>query len=257
MIQWNPDLYLKYQDERTQPAHDLISRIAVADPVRIADIGCGPGNSTRALRERWPRAEILGLDNSAEMIEKARSAYPPGRWILADAAEWKPDAAYNIVFSNAALQWIPDHETLIPALFGAVESPGALAVQVPANGGSPLHQAVLKVSRMEEWKNAVAGCEELIHYHDAGFYHDLLSALAGRIQIWQTTYFHVMADHQGLMDWYAGTGMKPYLERLADDGLKKLFQSRVLDECRAAYPVQRDGRILFPFQRLFFLATRD
>jgi trans-aconitate 2-methyltransferase len=257
MIQWNPDLYLKFEDERTQPACDLISRIAVAGPARIADIGCGPGNSTKALRERWPRAEILGLDSSAEMIDKARSAHPRERWILADAAQWKPDAPYDIVFSNAALQWIPDHERLVPALFNALRGPGALAVQVPANIESPLHQALLKISRSEKWKAALSGCDGLIHYHDAGFYHDLLSALTGRIFIWQTTYYHVMADHQGLVDWYAGTGMKPYLERLADEGRRRQFQSAVLDECRDSYPAQADGRILFPFQRLFFLAYRD
>jgi trans-aconitate 2-methyltransferase len=195
LSKWNPDLYLKYEDERTQPSYDLISRINIADPANIIDIGCGPGNSTRVLKERWPHAQILGLDSSREMIEKARSAYPRGHWILADAAKWKPEIKYGLVFSNATLQWIPDHESLIRTLFDSVQNQGALAVQIPANSGSPLHQALLKVSKRGKWKEAMAGCDELITYHDAGFHYDHLSALSRRVFIWHTTYYHVMAGH--------------------------------------------------------------
>jgi trans-aconitate 2-methyltransferase len=257
MNKWNPDLYLKYEDERTQPSYDLVSRINIANPTNIIDIGCGPGNSTRVLRERWPHAQILGLDNSQEMIEKARSAYPQEHWILADAARWKTDVKYSIVFSNATLQWIPNHESLIRTLFDYVQSQGALAVQVPANSGSPLHHAVLRVSKREKWKEAMVGCDELITYRDASFYYNQLSALSKRIFIWYTTYYHVMASHQNLIDWYASTGMKPYLERLATDELRRLFQSQVLDECRPAYPEQQDRKILFPFKRLFFVAYKE
>ena len=257
MDQWNPDLYLKYADERTQPAYDLISRVNIANPVSIIDIGCGPGNSTRALRERWPDAQILGLDSSQEMIEKARRAYPEGRWLLADAARWKPDVQYSLVFSNAVLQWLPDHESLIERLFDAVQSQGALAVQVPAFSDAPLHQALLRVSRRANWREPMASCDELLMWHDASFYYDQLSALTQRFYIWQTTYYHVMAGHQDLIDWYAGTGMKSYLDRLANDDLRLLFQREVLEECRRDYPEQRDGKILFPFQRLFFLAYRE
>jgi trans-aconitate 2-methyltransferase len=256
MKKWNPDLYLKYEDERTQPSYDLISRINIANATNIVDIGCGPGNSTRALKERWPHAQILGLDSSQEMIEKARSTYPQENWILTDAARWQSDVKFSLVFSNAALQWIPNHEILIRRLFDWVQSQGAMAVQVPANSDSPLHRALFRVSGMEKWKETMAGCAELLTYHGERFYYDQLSAVSKRIFLWHTTYYHVMDSHQGLIDWYASTGMKPYLERLESDDLRRLLQSQVLDECRHAYPEQQDCKILFPFKRLFFVAYK-
>ena len=257
MVTWNPDLYLKYQDERTQPSYDLVARINLAYPTLIIDIGCGPGNSTRVLRERWPQARITGLDSSPEMIAKAKTAFPQGDWALADAAAWETDQRYDLVFSNATLQWIPNHEALVGKLFSLVRGGGALAVQVPANNNSPLYHAVHEVAARAAWRQATAGCAELMTYHDAGYYYDLLSARAGRIDLWQTTYYHVMADHQGLIDWYAGTGLRPYLERLASEADRQAFQQQVLAACREQYPLQRDGRILFPFRRLFFVAYRE
>jgi trans-aconitate 2-methyltransferase len=254
---WNPDLYLKYENERTQPSYDLTSRIKIDNPASIIDIGCGPGNSTKVLRERWPQAQISGLDSSPEMIERARSDYPQGDWILADAAGWNSDSKYSIVFSNATLQWLPDHTRLVKNLFDCVQSQGALAVQVPANSGSPLHQAVLSVSKRKQWQDVMAGCDALIRYHDASFYYDCLSALTKRVFIWYTTYYHVMINHQGMIDWYTGTGMKIYLERLANDEQRRLFQAQVLDECRLAYPEHKDHKVLFPFQRLFFIAYKE
>lgn len=257
MKKWNPDLYLKYENERTQPSYDLVSRVDIASPDSIIDIGCGPGNSTRVLRERWPNAHIVGLDSSPEMIAKAQSSYPQGEWIVADAANWKTDLRYDIVFSNAALQWIPHHEALLRKLFERVKERGALAIQVPANDDSPLQQAVLKVSQTEQWLAPMAGCQKLLTYRKAGFYYDQLSSVSKRISIWHTTYYHVMADHQGLIDWYAGTGMRPYLEQLQNEKQKRLFQAQVLEECRPGYPNQQDGKILFPFKRLFIIAYKE
>lgn len=256
MDRWDPDLYLKYEDERTQPSYDLVARIRVDDPANIIDIGCGPGNSTRVLREQWPEARVVGLDSSQEMFAKAGATHPEEQWVLADAAGWEPDLKYSIVFSSATLQWIPDHKRLIRRLFDGVQSGGALAVQVPANSGSPLHQAVLRVSGKAEWREATQACDGIFAYHDAGFYYDQLAGLATRIVMLHTTYYHVMESHQGLVDWYASTGMKPYLEKLGDDGLRHSFQSQVLEECRSACPEQADRKILFPFQRLFFVAYR-
>ena len=274
MGKWDPDSYLRFERERTQPSYDLVSRIEGLDPATIIDIGCGPGNSTRVLRERWPTARIAGLDNSPEMIDKARTAYPQGTWILADAATWRPDESahpagctdpagcthpqrYDLVFSNAALQWIPNHELLLRSLFALVRPQGALAVQVPANNESPLYRAVARVSRRPEWREWTAGCEEMLTYHPAGFYYDQLTALSGRVSVWQTTYHHVMADHGGMIDWYASTGMRCYLERLPGDAERKAFRAQVLEECRADYPQQQDGKVLFPFRRLFFIAYND
>jgi trans-aconitate 2-methyltransferase len=257
MNDWNPELYLRYENERTLPSRDLISRIAVTNPSDIIDMGCGPGNSTRVLRERWPGARILGLDNSPDMIRKAKEAYPRGQWILADAAVWKPDRKCDIVFSNATLQWIPGQEIVIRTFFDALNSSGALAVQVPADDGSPLRRAVLRVAGTGDWKDRMEGCDRRIAYHDETYYYDQLSPLARRIEIWNTTYFHRMAGHPDLVDWYASTGMKPFLDRLSGGDSKREFQSRVLEECRDGYPPQGDGCVLFPFKRIFFIAYKD
>ena len=254
---WNPDLYLKYKDERTQPSYDLVSRINLPNPEKIVDIGCGPGNSTRVLRERWPRAQVAGLDSSAEMIQTAREAYPQETWIMSDAAQWETDEKFDIVFSSAALQWIPDHTVLIPKLFDRVKPGGVLAVQVPSNHRSPLHQAVLKVSKKKEWSQLMAGCETRLNYHEPGFYYELLAAISRQFTLWQTTYYHVLDNHQGLVDWYSSTGMRPYLERLATDAEKNAFREQVLEACRPFYPAQSNGKILFPFNRLFFLASHE
>jgi trans-aconitate 2-methyltransferase len=257
MPQWNPDAYLKYQDERTQPSYDLAARVEVVNPANIVDIGCGPGNSTRVLRERWPEARITGLDSSPEMLESAVKIYPKERWVRADAATWKPAERFDLVFSNAALQWIPEHHELLPRLFGLVNpTGGALAFQVPANTGSPLHQAVLKVARQGAWASRLEGASHDLNYHEPDFYYDMLAPTSKRLVIWQTQYYHVMPNHQGLVDWYAGTGMRPYLERLGSEDERQSFQRKVLEEYRPFYPEHQEHKILFPFNRLFVIAYR-
>jgi trans-aconitate 2-methyltransferase len=256
MTQWNPDAYLKFQDERTQPSYDLAARVDLGSAKSVVDIGCGPGNSTRVLRERWPQAHITGLDSSPQMIAKARADFPQETWILADAATWETEDRYDLVFSNAALQWIPGHEALVNKLFRLLNPGGALAVQVPANSDSPIYLAVDEVAGREPYRTAMRGCAEMLTYHDAHVYYDLLSPQSPRVSLWQTTYYHVLASHQGLIDWYSSTGLRPYLERLPGVEQKRAFQEEILDACRAGYPQQRDGKILFPFKRLFFVAYR-
>jgi trans-aconitate 2-methyltransferase len=190
------------------------------------------------------------------MIARARQTYPQGDWILADISTWKTESRYDLVFSNAALQWVPDHTALIPALFDLVQPGGALAVQVPANTDSPLYQAIVSVARRDEWRSRLAGCERIILYLPPGFYYDVLSELSDHVVIWQTTYYHRMASHQGLIDWYAGTGLRPYLERLPAEEDQTAFKQQILDECRPQYPRQADGQILFPFKRTFFIAYK-
>jgi trans-aconitate 2-methyltransferase len=256
MTNWNPELYLRFNNERTQPALDLISRIALSDPRTGVDLGCGPGNSTQPLRLRWPKARITGIDSSPQMIEKARATYPSEAWLLADVGSWSPTEQYDLVFSNATLQWIPDHAALIPRLLGAVNDGGALAVQVPANQSSPLHQALLHISSMPAWDSRTRDCRNQITYHAPDYYYDILAPIAKRVELWQTTYLHVMDRPQELIDWYASTGMKPYLEKLDTDQERIKFQQAVLRECEAQYPVRTDGRILFPFARSFFIGYK-
>jgi trans-aconitate 2-methyltransferase len=253
---WNPTQYLKFKSERTQPSIDLVSRIALDNPKSIIDIGCGPGNSTQVLCQRWPEAEVAGLDNSEEMIKKAQADFPKQKWILADAGTFNPGQKYDLVFSNATLQWLPNHEALIPKLFSFCTEKGAMAVQVPANNESPLHKALLAVSDSQKWRGFTSHCEKLFNYRPAGYYYDLLLSLSSKIDLWETAYLHVLESHAGLIEWYRSTGMRPFLERLPDDASRKLFEGEVLEKCQSAYPPQKDVKILYPFKRTFFIAYR-
>ena len=257
MSDWNPQQYLKFKSERTQPSIDLVARIMINDPETIIDIGCGPGNSTQILHRRWPDADIVGLDSSQKMIEKAREDYPGQKWMVGDASDLDTNKKYDIVFSNATLQWIPSHDVLIPRLFNIVNKNGVLAVQVPANNESPLHKALLCVAQSQKWKGYTSGCEKLLTYHSVDYYYNVLSSLTDDFDIWETTYYHVLKSHEALIEWYGSTGMKPFLERLPDDEARTAFGKEILMQCKSFYPIQTDGEILYPFKRLFFTANKS
>jgi trans-aconitate 2-methyltransferase len=257
MTDWNPESYLKFRDERTQPSIDLVARIEMENPCLIIDIGCGPGNSTQVLFERWPNANIIGLDHSPEMITKAKTGHPNRKWILADAAHYNPSETFDIVFSNATLQWIPNHEVLLPRLFNWINDQGALAIQVPANNESPLHKSLLAVSKNAKWFKFSGDCDQLLNYQSASYYYDILNGLSSKIDLWETTYHHMLSNHQALIEWYRSTGMRPFLERLPDDDCRRQFEDEVLEGCRELYKVQKDGKILYQFKRIFFIAYKS
>ena len=254
MPSWNPGQYLKFGAERTRPAADLCARIQ-GSPRRILDLGCGPGNSTAVLRERWPEAELAGLDSSPEMIAQARAGHPGGAWILADAADYVPAAPYDLVFANAVLQWLPDHPGLLARLMGWIAPGGSLAVQMPAKGGTVLRSALAAVTVRPRWREFMAGAEGALTFLEARVYYDLLAPLAERVDLWETIYYHPMASHQALIEWYEGTGMRPFLDRLPDDAARAAFKAEVLEACRGDFPAAADGRVLMPFKRLFFVAS--
>jgi trans-aconitate 2-methyltransferase len=254
MPDWNPNKYLQFASERTRPSLDLVDRIELDSPRSIIDIGCGPGNSTRVLADRWPGADITGLDSSRAMIERAKADCPNGNWIVGDAST-DVSSSWDLVFSNAALQWMPGHETLVPSLFGKVNRGGAFAVQIPADSESPIRLALLEVASRPEWQKATEGCAALLTYRDWGFYYDLLAG-AKKIDLWETTYLHVLDSREALIDWYGSTGMKPFLERLPDDESRARFEAEVLEACGPSYPVRGDGKVIYPFRRIFFIAYR-
>jgi len=257
VLDWAPEQYLQFKQERTQPSLDLVARISLEDPESIIDIGCGPGNSTRILRERWPHAEIIGIDKSEKMIGRARADYPDQTWIIGDAASLETDRTFDLVFSNAVIHWIPDHESLLRRLFKLVNKRGILAIQVPANQESPLYKIIIKIARSARWSPSTSGREQLITYHNAEYYYNLLVSRTREIALWETTYHHILNSHQELIEWYRSTAMKPYLDSLRNDGERAHFEKEVLDECKAYYPLQSDGRILYPFKRLFFTARNS
>jgi len=253
---WNPQLYLKYKDERTQPSIDLVKRIKIDAPGKIIDIGCGSGNSTQILCRRWPESRVTGLDNSPAMIDKAKSDFPDQEWILSDTSCIDSKNKYDIVFSNAAIQWIPDHEELVTRLFSSVENNGALAVQVPVFTDMPLGKSINKIADKPEWIRYTAGCNELFTYHDYGFYYDILAEQSSLLDIWITHYIHILDSQESILEWIRSTGLKPYLERLENNELKNKFAEEILSEIKKDYPLQKNGKVLFPFKRLFFIAYK-
>ncbi len=256
MRDWDPQQYLQFEHERTQPSIDLVARISLENLKSIIDIGCGPGNSTQILRKRWPHADVVGLDKSPKMIERARTDHPEQAWAIGDASTLATDRKYDLVFSNAAIHWIPNHHLLIPRLFQLVNPNGMLAIQVPANYESPLYKIILNVARSRKWSAFTSGDDAPITYHNAEYYYNQLVSLTQDIVLWETTYYHILKSHQDLVAWYKSTAMKPILEKLPTDATREEFEHMVLAECKEQYPSQSDGRILYPFMRLFFTARR-
>jgi trans-aconitate 2-methyltransferase len=257
-LPWNPDLYLKFNEERTRPARDLAMRavalLGQARAVDVVDLGCGPGNSTTVLAELFPGARLVGVDSSQEMIDKARAAGLAARWVVADAAAWQPAQAFDLVFSNAMLQWLPDQDDVVRRMWSWLRPGGVLAVQVPANGASPLHRALSAVSAGSRWSSCFGGLGDRIRYREPDHWHDTLAAVGARADVWETTYWHVLDGQQALIDWYASTGLRPWLERLDAEMERQAFKEEVLRHAAPSYPVRRDGTVLFPFRRVFFTA---
>lgn len=254
---WQPDQYLKFKDERTRPSIDLVGRVDLAAPGRIIDIGCGPGNSTAILKARWPAAEVWGLDSSEAMIERARADHPHIHWLRRGAEGDLSDlGAFDLVFSNAALQWMPDQEAVLTNLFGLLAGGGVLAVQVPYTKEMPVYRAILALAKTAKWAGHFGDAPDDVRHHGYPYYYHVLCRLTGDIEMWQTEYIHVMPDAGAIVEWYKSTGLRPWLERLPDEAARGEFcedHRRLLEE---AYPPQRDGRVLFPFARVFFLARK-
>lgn len=256
MPTWDADLYLRFANERTQPAIDLLARVALAAPARVIDLGCGPGNSTALLRARWPAAAVAGLDSSPQMIAAAGKDYPDGEWVLGDIRAWAADPPYDLVFSNATLQWLPDHATLYPRLFAQVVPGGALATQIPVFHAMPVQRALLDVAADPAWWNRLEPATCSLVAESPGFYYDALHPLASRLDLWETEYNHLLGSTDAIVEWISATRLRPYLEALADDAERQEFLTRLRAAVAATYTPQRDGAVLFPFRRLFLVAYR-
>lgn len=252
---WDPALYLAFRNERTRPAFELAARVTVVAPVRVMDLGCGPGNSTAILRERWPDAQIDGLDADPAMIETAMASDPRVRWLRADANTWAAVAEYDVVFSNALLQWLPKHEELLPRLFHAVRPGGALAVQIPAHLGSAVQRDIRATADEPRWRTRTAHAREALEAHEPAFYYDALCPLASRLDVWLTEYQHVLTSPNDILNWMRGTGLRPFLAALPIEE-HAAFEADLLARLEQSYPRRRDGRVLFPFRRLFAIAYR-
>ncbi len=251
MPTWNADQYLKFEEERTRPCRDLVGSISLKNVTALIDLGCGPGNSTRVLAERWPVAEITGLDSAVSMIDVARREQVQHRWVVADIAAWASTESrtFDLVFSNAAMHWVSDHASLYPKLFARVNAGGALAVQIPADFDALPHRFMRELApdaRVNEW-----------YSHPPSFYYQLLAPAAARVDIWTVEYQHVLRAPEEIVEWYKGSGMRPFLEAFESAADRERYVADYTERIRAAYPRQADSKVLFPFRRLFLVAYRQ
>lgn len=251
---WDPDIYMKFADERTRPAAELLARVPLKAPARAIDLGCGPGNSTALLAARWPQAEIEGLESSPEMLAKASASGVRATWILGDVESWSPAAPYDVIFSNATLHWIADHRALVPRLMGFAAEGGALAFQVPRNFHFPSHVLMREVAQSGPWAQKLAGARKF-HVEEPEIYFDILAPLSRALDIWETSYVHVLEGDDPVLDWVSGTGLRPFLAPL-DAGEREAFLADYRARLRQAYPRRSDGKTLFPFKRLFAVAVK-
>ncbi len=255
MLQWDSAQYLKFENQRTRPAVDLAERIPLCAPETILDVGCGPGNSAAVLKKRFPNAHIIGIDNSPQMIESAKISCPSLHFELIDAnADLSKLGAFDLVFSNACIQWIPDHSALIPKLFDLVHPGGCLAIQIPMNQDAPIQQLIRQTVMHPAWKSKFNN-PRIFHTLTPVEYYDILSACSPVCDIWTTTYFHILPDTRAILEWYRGTGLRPYLEVLSEDE-RDIFEKEILEQITLHYPKRGDGTVVFPFPRFFMTAQK-
>ena len=252
---WDPQRYLARTAERARPFHDLISHVGATAPQTVVDLGCGPGNLTATLAERWPDAEVIGVDSSASMIDTAREVAGI-QAVRADLREWEPPSPVDVLVSNAVLQWVPDHLALLPRLAGWLAPGGWLGFQVPGNYGEPAHVLLRELADSPAWRDKIgadqvtrAGSCEPVEYLEA------LIALGLRADVWETTYLHVLEGEDAVLDWMTGTALRPVLAALDPDQAAG-FVAEYGAKLRAAYPRRPYGTVL-PFRRVFAVASKQ
>ena len=256
MADWSAEQYLKFEDERTRPSRDLLAQIPLAAPRKAVDIGYGPGNSTELLVERWPNAEIMGIDTSADMLRQARERLPKQTFVEANVAHWVPPSNTDLLFANAIFQWVPDHLRQLQRLLGALPAGGALAVQMPDNLDEPSHVMMREVAHAGPWRETLADAARARDVlQKPGAYYDALRPLCQRIEIWHTIYNHVLADATAIVEWVKGTGLKPFVDPL-EPAERKEFVREYTARVAAAYPPQVDGKVILRFPRFFVVAVK-
>jgi trans-aconitate 2-methyltransferase len=254
MPTWDPSQYLKFSDHRLRPALDLMARIALKPPRAIYDLGCGPGTITRLLAERWPEAAVTGVDSSADMLAKARKEAPSVTFEQADVARWSRPAPADLLFSNATLHWLDDHATLLPRLAAQLAPGGVLAIQMPDNRTSPSHLLMDEAAATGPWHETLARLRPVYgSMQSPDAYYRILAPVTRQLDIWETTYLHVLEGDNPVVEWTKGTALRPYLDALAEPE-RSDFLAAYAVRIAAAYPPQPDGRTLLPFKRIFIVA---
>jgi len=251
---WDPKTYLSFGAERTRPAAELLSRVPIKTASRVADLGCGPGNSTALLRARWPEAEIDAIDSSVEMLKEARASGLDAHLIEADIARWEPESPYDVIYSNAALQWLGNHDALFPRLLTFLRPGGVLAVQVPRNSDELCDRIIRQATSDPRWAAKLKDVRDFWNVRPPESYYDLLAGQTRSLDLWETRYFHVLEGDDAVFRWSMGTGLRPFASAL-DEPLRAEF----LEQCRrllgAAYPMRPNCKTIHRFLRLFLVAV--
>ena len=251
---WSAKQYTMFVQQRTRPVRDLVAAIPDTEVHSAVDLGCGPGNSTEVLAERFPDAHVTGMDSSVDMLADARKRLPALNFELADIGDWSPAQPLDVILANASLQWLPDHATLYPHLVSQLAPGGTLAVQTPDNLDEPAHRLAREVATDGPWA-AKIGAVRHNERHTASYYYELLSQHCSTVDIWRTTYLHPLANHAAVVEWFKGSALRPFLAALTDSE-KAAFLQQYQARITQAYPALADGTVLLPFPRLFIIASR-
>jgi trans-aconitate 2-methyltransferase len=256
-MSWSAAQYTKFEDERTRPVRDLLAAIPTEAVKRAIDLGCGPGNSTEALIARFPGAAVTGLDSSEDMLKAARARLPQHNFVLGDIGALTHVGIHDVVFTNASLQWVPDHARLLPELMSHVAAKGSLAVQMPDNLQEPAHLLMAEVARAASFAVKLSAAETAREARRSpDWYYRLLKHHAARVDIWRTIYHHpLQGGPRAIVEWFKSTGLRPYLGPLDADE-QAAFLTAYERAIAQAYPTLEDGSVLLPFPRFFFVATK-
>lgn len=254
-MSWDPGQYLRFAGERMRPAVDLLARIALESPAAVVDLGCGAGNLAPLLRARWPRARLIGVDSSSEMLARARQEFPQAEFMRADIGAWRPAQPVDVLYSNAALHWLDDHERLFLSLLEAVAPGGFLAVQMPRNFSAPSHTSIVETIEQGPWRTRLEPHLRREPVGTPGFYWRLLAGRCAQLQVWETEYLQVLEGENPVAEYTKGTWLKQFLDRL-EGAERAAFEADYRARVLAWYPPEQDGRTLFPFRRLFLVARR-
>ncbi len=247
---WSAKQYLKFEDERTRPPRDLLAQVPLQSPKRIVDLGCGPGNSTELLIQRFHDAEVIGVDSSPDMLRQACTQLPHCTFFEGDLATWVPAPGTDLLFGNAVFHWVPDHPKVLARMLQTLSPGGVLAVQMPDNTNEPALLLMEKVAASLGQSNAARN-----DLPPPESYYDLLRPLCSHIDIWHTHYNHILESHVGVVEWFKGSGLRPFLAPL-EPAMRETFIARYTDEIKLAYPARFDGKVMLKFPRLFILAVR-
>lgn len=259
---WDAEVYSQFLDARTRPARDLLAAIPTSfQPKMVYDLGCGTGNSTILLKERWPHAEVIGLDSSPAMLKQARTFYPTLTFIQEDITKFSPAQKIDCLFANASLQWLNEHELLLPTLLQYLTSDGVFGFQMPNNFHAPSHQVTIQLLQENlAWQHLLP----VLRYgilttplYQLPWYYDLLSkAGINYIQLWETEYFQEMPDHKAILDWVKGTALHSVFAAMSAEHQTQ-FSSAYIKTIAHEYPLQHNNKVLLPFRRIFMVGFKS